>query len=240
MRATVKLELSAHGLTHSDRADLVLKFVNDLPMSPPLDDHHPEVAKRRAALLSELPPNERAYVEETDLRTIHHASSGTWGVVSEASIGTLDMRLSNPVSERLKQACEALVMDCERTRPPALKLRFGVIQLLEGATEIPVYLGEALAHRRLRQAARDQKFEILLSASMLSLSLLLFYLTSPLSLGLSLVPGGPLWIQWFHINASSLATGVFAAGLVSGIKVALHWLDLRRHAAIRWTIAPVA
>lgn len=247
MRAVIKCEFiprpgkSLHPEDPDSDTNAVLDVIHAIRFTSPLADHHEEIAKRRSALLSEF-YWDRALLEWTCLQMIYHAATDTWGLITEASLDTLDIRLANPVAERLKSACSAVVHEIQRiaalpSTRDLLEVRFIVVHLFEGTSDVPVYVGQVLRRSSVRQAINEQRLEAVLAVVLLSASMILFYLTSPLSLGSGLRLG-PLWAEWFHENASSLFTATLAAGALSLTKVILHWFDVRRASPVRWSAGP--
>src|ERR1044071_9143620 len=102
MIGIIKCELIFSSVTDKDsRGDIILQVLEELPWQPPLLDSHPEVDRKLKDLYSVFPESS-SYLKETHLKTLYHAATDTWLIITEAALGTLDIRLSNPIAERLK------------------------------------------------------------------------------------------------------------------------------------------
>jgi hypothetical protein len=238
----IKCEIRfSNNIVKDSRGDILLQFLDELPWSPPFLDHHPEIEPKLSDLYSDFPES-ASYLKESHLRTIYHASSDTWGIITEAALDTLDIRFSNPITERLKQTSEAIVNEfmriaSDRTYSSTLTLDFKVIQILDKEYNLPVYVGEVLHQGSMRSAMKEQKLEFAIGVISLAIAIILLYITSPLAGSLFKAITSIEWSSWLSNNAIQLSTATLAVALVSFLKIILYAIDLRKIKPIRWRLA---
>jgi hypothetical protein len=162
MRGVIKCELVFNQERRQDaRTTVILRFLKELPWSPPFLDHHEEISPRLQEVFEAFPSKE-SYLNEANLKTIYIPTSESWGAITEATVGgSLDIRLTNKITENLKQACDEIVAGLInaaslRKNRSIFRLRFRAIQILGSESDFPIYIGEAVEDHLLNGAPRAE------------------------------------------------------------------------------------
>lgn len=209
---------------------------------PSVSQDHEIVKSQRSDILSHISDQDRDLAQETLLYTIYDDTTKTWGIVSNPTKHALTFRLKNPVSERLKAACEKLVADLQPlasgrdgARRPALAF-VSRVEILEPNSQDHAFSGEILPPKRFWLAVQERKTEAYVGAFAAGLALLLLVATSPPLKRVLLSAATPEWQGWLSGNMERFSTATLVTLAISWFEVALHWFDTRRRSTIRWTL----
>lgn len=154
----------------------------------------------------------------------------------------LTFRLKNPVSERLKAACEKLVADLQpvvadrgKAKRPAFEFVHRV-EVLEPNSQDHAFSGEILPPKRFWLAVNERKTEAYVGAFAAGLAVLLLIATAPPLRSYLLSRFGQEWQQWISGNLERFNTAALVTVTISWFEVLLHWFDIKRKSYIRWTL----
>ncbi|MGD1018060.1 MAG: phage holin family protein [Verrucomicrobiia bacterium] len=216
--------------------------MKDLPWSPPFLDHHEEVSPHLQEVFDAF-PSKGSYLNEANLKTIYIPTSESWGVITEPTVGgALDIRLTNKITENLKQACDEVVaglidVASRRRNRSTFKLQFRAIQILGSESDTPIYIGEAVEDHLLKTALREQKLEALIGAVAFGFALVFLWLSSPSADWLLSFLRSPQWSNWVANIIGQFSVAALVISFVSLLKIILYALDLRKRRPIRWRLS---
>lgn len=217
-------------------------MLSSLNWWPTLDQENPIVQGRSDDIMSHIAQEDRDLAKTTLLYTIYDDTTKTWGIVSRPSTHMLTFRLKNPVSERLKAACEKLVADlqpvlADRGRPKKLAFEFSPrVEILEPNSQDHAFSGEILPPKRFLLAVRERKTEAYVGAFTAGLAVLLAAITAPPVKSALLSGFAAEWKQWVSGNLERFTTAALVTLVISWFEVMLHWFGIRRQSYIRWTL----
>lgn len=209
---------------------------------PNISQEHEIVKAHREDIVSHIAEQDRDLAHATLLYTIYDDTTKTWGIVSNPSKHALTFRLKNPVSERLKAACEKLVADLQpvggdRDRAKGPAFVFGSrVEVLEPNSQDHAFSGEILPPKRFWLAVEERKTEAYVGAFAAALALLLLIATSPPVKAAFLSGARPEWQGWLSGNLERFTTATLVTLTISWFEVILHWFDIRRKGFIRWIL----
>lgn len=209
---------------------------------PNLEQDDPILQERSDDIMNHIAQEDRDLAKKTLLYTVYDDTTKTWGIVSRPSTHMLTFRLKNPVSERLKAACEKLIADlqpvrAERGRAKTEAFAFSArIEVLEPNSQDHAFSGEILPPMRFLLAVRERKTEAYVGAFTACIAILLATLTSP-PVKAALLPSlTGEWQQWVSGNLERFTTAALVTMVISWFEVMLHWFDMRRKSYIRWIL----
>ena len=213
----------------------------DINWWPTVDQSDPLVRDRAQDIITHIADSDRGLAERTLLCTIYDDATKTWGIVSNPSLHVLTFRLKNPVSEKLKVACERLVIQLQPHVPDHRSGRTPVefspsVEIFEPNSQDHAFSGAILPPARFWLAVKERKTEAYVGLFTTLLAIVFLTSTSPLVRPWLMRGFDSDWQQWFSGNLERFSTAALVTLTISWFEVFLHWFSLRRQSSIRWTL----
>lgn len=209
---------------------------------PNLPQECEEIKAKRNDILEHIPPEDRTIAEKTYLFTIYDEGSRSWGIVSNPAKHVLTFRIKNPVSDKLKSACEKIVKDL-RTSSGGKKKDdkisfdfFPKVEVLEPNSDNHAFSGEILPPKRLLLAIKERKTEAYVGLFTAITTIFVLFFTSPIGSLFVFNNVSTGWKVWLSGNLERISTAVLVTTIISWFEVILHWFDIRRKSIIRWSL----
>lgn len=209
---------------------------------PPLEETDPEVILHHDQILSLVAPEDAGIVKATVWFMIYHHPLRTWGLVNSPQPGLVEIRLRNQSSPQLRRACEQLITDLEtasssNSARPTFEFA-DTIEVLEPNSQHHAYYGEPLPTKiaqKWQLAKMERKSEWVVGCVLLGAAVLFMLLTLP-PIQKYLTGHWPTdWTEWGGGFFGRLSTSALASSAVSFMGVVIHYFDLRRVGAVRWS-----
>lgn len=227
MRAVIKCE----GELQDQQLSAWLENHNWLPNeaqdSPVVEGHKQET-------LRYIPDQDRTIAEKTHCLTLFDEVTRSWGTVCRPNKHRLTFRLKNPVSDKLKKACERFVLDVHKVGD----LRFAetTIEVLEPQGEHQAFVGTVLPATRWDLVKREKRTEYRVMLASGVITILCLASTTPWFKPVVLSPFSADWARWMEGILERLGTTAIVTSIVSGLEVFLHWRELEKGPPVRWRL----
>lgn len=208
---------------------------------PALPQDHPEVRRVMQDILDNVADSDKPVIAETIMFAIWDAETNTYGIVNQTGYYTVEFRLKNPVSDKLKKACTDLVRDLRdyvKRSPgePIEELTFSPrIEVLEPRSQHQALTGFIGEEKSWKRAKEDRRPSYILAIITTILFLFCLWITSPLGyLKAGEVSDGSDWQRWAGVLCSHASPAALVTACISWLEVGLHWKTLKTHYPIDW------
>ncbi|WP_292379149.1 hypothetical protein [Methanosarcina sp. UBA289] len=218
-----------------------------------------DIAERKEEIFINIPLEIITTLKATTFATIYDGDTKTWGIVTRTNKYRITFRLKNPISSRLKKACESLVSQLRSDIPyKTLKNKLNneaentheifneynkvlfklstPIQILEKDTDHESFYGEILNESLIKATMADKSNQAIIVLSSGLVTLLLFVVTSPycsfIFSGKWLIPLD--WAEWLDGILGRVSTATLVTFFVGLLELYLYWVYLTKVAPIRW------
>jgi|SRR5215213_2775458 len=227
MRAVIKCQ----GEIIDQQLEEWLDGKNWLPNQP---QNSPLVEEHKKETLAYVPQHDRVIAESTHCLTLFDEVTRSWGTVCRPNRNRLTFRLKNPVSEKLKKACEKLVADIQTNT--LLQFAEFKIEVLEPQGEHQAFVGHVLPSNRWDYVKLQKKTEYRVMVASCVIAILSLALTTPLLKPIALSPFSETWGEWFSGILERLGTTAFVTFIVSSLEVYLYKKDLDKLPPVQWDL----
>jgi hypothetical protein len=227
MRAVIKCE--------GELIDAQLREWLELHNWLPNDDQASQVVEQhKRETLQYVPEQDRTIAEHTHCLTLFDELTRAWGTVCRPNKHRLTFRLKHPVSERLKSACERLVVEIHGNS--LLKFAETTIEVLEPQGEHQAFVGTVLPSTRWDLVKREKRTEYRVSLAAGVITVLCLAATTPWFQPIVLSPFSQAWAEWMKGILERLGTTAIVTSIVTALEVFLHWRELVKGPPIRWRL----
>ncbi len=221
----------------------LFKVIDGLKLLPTFDQDDTEVLKHKEEILGLVAPEDLEMVKRTYWFMVYHHTTRSWGLVNSPVSGTVEFRVRNKESAKLKQACEKLVHALLSYANPGkvseknVRISFPEsILVLEAGSQHLSFEGDALSLDLFKQAREERKSEWQVGRIATIAGFLLAFLTIPTIQSILKNLTDPEWLKWFIELIGRLATSAFTTAAVALFNVYLHFFELKRQGSIRWRL----
>ena len=233
------------------KADVDLKELDGLLEKigwwPALAQDHEEVVKRKNDILTHISDDDRVVAQETFVCVIYDEITRSWGIVSRPNKNALTFRIKNPISDRLKMACQMLVRNLQDMSnkklhgEKAIQFEFNErIDVLERESVNYAFFGKILPPERWETVQEDKKNEIrlILWAFMAFLVILSMTIPNVVSSAKTLLPtlAQNGWIDFIKGLMDRIGSSAIVTAVVTALNVYFHYIDVSKISTIKWVL----